>query len=162
MQKVFIINGPNLGILGKRQNNIYGNKTLNDIENNLKNIATKHDIEIIHLQKNSEGEIVSILNEIFINYCDNSKSENLKRNLIGIIINPAAYTHTSIAIRDALEVFNETKVPIIEVHLSNIFSRETFRHKSYISPIATGIISGLGSYGYEAALFKIIEMGKNA
>lgn len=160
MKTVLLINGPNLGILGKRQTHIYGKLTLIEIVKILKKNAKQNNIHLQDFQNNVEGEIVSFLNNCFIqNIKKNPKK--IKSNIIGIIINPAAYSHTSIAIRDALEIFNCEKIPIFEVHISNIFSREEFRHKSYISAIATGVISGLGTFGYEVALNKIIEMEKN-
>jgi 3-dehydroquinate dehydratase-2 len=165
MKIVLFINGPNLGILGKRQIHIYGKETLYEITDTLKKIASKNDILIHDFQHNVEGEIISFLNDIYVKnfYLDSKKEkQKFKNNLIGIIINPGAYSHTSIAIRDALEVFRQEKTPIFEVHISNIFAREDFRHMSYVSPIATGVISGLGSFGYEVALNKIIEMEKNA
>ncbi|APJ02945.1 type II 3-dehydroquinate dehydratase [Silvanigrella aquatica] len=170
MNRVLFINGPNLGILGKRQVQIYGSETLHEITEKLIKIAKKNEIIIEDFQNNIEGEIVSFLNNNFVEYFYNGdkfninkkSNQKLKHKLIGIIINPGAYTHTSIAIRDALEVFHHEKIPIFEVHISNIFAREEFRHMSYVSPIATGVISGLGSFGYEVALNKIIEMEKNA
>ncbi len=163
MNIVLVINGPNLGILGKRQVKIYGKKTLANIINELQEIAQKNNIEIEDFQNNIEGEMINYLNEKFIKYFSqsNNKNHGSQTKLAGIIINPAAYTHTSVALRDALEVFKQENIPIFEVHLSNIYAREEFRHKSYISPIASGVISGLGSYGYNAALYKIIEMENN-
>lgn len=167
MKIILFINGPNLGMLGKRQTHIYGTETLDEITKKLKKSAEKNDFFIQDFQSNIEGELINFLNEKFINYVYQvqNKSKKSKLNsaqkLVGIIINPAGYSHTSVAIRDALEVFKQEKIPIYEVHISNIFSREEFRHMSYVSPIASGVISGLGSYGYEAALNKIIEMEKN-
>ncbi|WGL58932.1 3-dehydroquinate dehydratase [Pigmentibacter sp. JX0631] len=160
MNTVLVINGPNLGILGKRQPHIYGSKTLTNILDEMKNLAKEKKIKIEDIQNNVEGEIINFLNEKFLEYCTSKKEVNKKR-LIGIIINPAGYTHTSVALRDALEVFKQENIPIYEVHLSNIFAREDFRHKSYISPIANGVVSGLGSYGYIAALQKIFELEEN-
>lgn len=168
MKIVLFINGPNLGILGKRQVHIYGYETLVEITQRLKKNAEKKDILIQEFQHNVEGEIISFLNDSYVNYFFNCKAQakkekqETKNKIVGIIINPAGYSHTSVAIRDALEVFKQEKIPIFEVHISNIFAREEFRHMSYISPIATGVISGLGSFGYEAALNKIIEMEENA
>ncbi len=163
MNIVLVINGPNLGILGKRQVKIYGSKTLENIITDLQEIARKNNIVLEDFQNNVEGEIVNFLNEKFGKYIfQSNKQKQLKQTkLAGIIINPAAYTHTSVALRDALEVFKQENVPIFEVHLSNIYAREDFRHKSYVSPIATGVISGLGSFGYNTALYKIIEMEKD-
>ncbi len=128
--KILVLNGPNLNMLGKREPNIYGNCTLKDIENLCKH--TKQDIKF--RQTNHEGEMVSIIQD-FDGY--------------GIVINPGAYTHTSIAIRDAILSIG---IPTVEIHISNIQKREDFRHKSYISDIATGTISGLGIMGYKFAI----------
>ncbi len=170
MKIVLLINGPNLAILGKRQVHIYGHETLVEITQKLKKNAEKNDVLIQDFQNNVEGEMISFLNDNYVNNFFNSKriiqtkkeKQKDKDKIIGIIINPGGYSHTSIALRDALEVFKQEKVPIFEVHISNIFAREEFRHKSYVSPIATGVISGLGSFGYEVALNKIIEMEKDA
>jgi 3-dehydroquinate dehydratase-2 len=164
MKIVLFVNGPNLGILGKRQTQIYGSETLEEITKKVKKIAEKNGISLQDYQSNIEGELINFLNEKYIKnvYNNGVKNKNNNSKIVGVIINPAGYSHTSIALRDALEVFKQEKIPIIEVHISNIFSREEFRHMSYVSPIATGVISGLGSYGYEVALNKIIEMEKNA
>lgn len=148
MAKILFINGPNLGLLGKRQPHLYGNETLPQITEKLQKKAQSYDSLIEEFQSNSEGEIVSFLNQKFLNL--------EKESIQGIIINPGAYTHTSIAIRDALEVFVENHIPLFEVHLSNIFAREQFRHTSYVSSLATGVVCGLGSFGYEVALLKIL------
>ena len=164
MKIVLFVNGPNLGILGKRQTQIYGSETLEEITKKVKKIAEKDGISLQDYQSNIEGELINFLNEKYIKnvYNNGVKNKNNNSKIVVVIINPAGYSHTSIALRDALEVFKQEKIPIIEVHISNIFSREEFRHMSYVSPIATGVISGLGSYGYEVALNKIIEMEKNA
>jgi 3-dehydroquinate dehydratase-2 len=168
MKTVLLVNGPNLGMLGKRQTHIYGNESLTEINQRLKKHAEKHEIVIFDYQSNIEGEMISFLNENYLDHVSNTnislKKEKklLKSVIIGVIINPAGYSHTSVSLRDALEVFKQEKIPIFEVHISNIFAREEFRHMSYVSPIATGVISGLGSYGYDAALNKIIEMEKDA
>lgn len=142
MQKILIINGPNLNLLSLRNKNIYGNNSLEDIEDNCKKIAKKNNLEIIFEQRNSEGDIVDLI-QTAIDRFD------------AIIINAAAYTHTSIAIRDALEIFNGKK---IELHLSNIYKREDFRHKSLISDISDGIIAGFGLKGYELALLSLTKI----
>ena len=136
MKKILIINGPNLNLLGTREPEIYGKFTLPDIENKLKDFAKKINVEIECFQSNHEGEIVD-------------KIGGAKNNFEGIIINPAAYTHTSVAIRDAIA---SVEIPVIEVHISNIYSREQFRHNSFIAPVAIGQISGLGIKGYLLAL----------
>lgn len=137
MAKIYILNGPNLNLLGQREPEIYGSKTLNDIVQNLNAKAEKSGIEIESFQSNFEGELIEKTAYFMKNPCD------------FLIINPAAFTHTSIAWRDTLSAI---KIPFIEVHLSNIYAREEFRQKSYFSDIAVGVISGLGDYGYELAL----------
>ena len=136
MKKVLIINGPNLNLLGTREPEIYGKTTLKDIEAELKNKAEKLNVEIECFQSNHEGEIVD-------------KICGAKGNFDAIIINPAAYTHTSVAIRDA---FAAVDIPAIEVHISNVYSREVFRHNSLIAPVVVGQIAGLGIQGYLLAL----------
>ena len=137
---ILVIHGPNLNLLGKRQPEIYGTQTLDNINQDLIQIAQKQGVTLRVFQSNKEGEIVSKIG-------DNIDWAN------GILINPAAYTHTSIAIRDALSAIN---LPVIEIHLSNIYEREDFRHHSYVSPIAVGVISGFGNYSYELALNAMI------
>ena len=134
-KNILIINGPNLNMLGNREPELYGNESLDDIKSSLINKSKKFDINIIFEQTNSEGEIVDII----------QKAHN---EILGLIINAGAYTHTSVAIHDALKLLD---VPIIEVHLSNIFAREKFRQKSLISSVALGIISGFGKESYELA-----------
>mgnify|MGYP003483794349 FL=1 len=136
MKKILIINGLNLNLLGTREPEIYGKTTLKDIETELKNKAEKLNVEIECFQSNHEGEIVD-------------KICNAKNNFDAIIINPAAYTHTSVAIRDA---FAAVDIPAIEVHISNVYSREEFRHNSLIAPVVVGQIAGLGIQGYLLAL----------
>jgi 3-dehydroquinate dehydratase-2 len=136
MKKILIINGPNLNLLGTREPEIYGKTTLKDIETQLRNRAEKLNIEIECFQSNHEGEIVD-------------KIHSAKNNFEAIIINPAAYTHTSVAIRDA---FASVDIPTIEVHISNVYSREEFRHNSLIAPVVIGQIAGLGIQGYLLAL----------
>ena len=138
---ILVIHGPNLNLLGKRQPEIYGTQTLENINQDLIQIAQKQGVTLKVFQSNQEGEIVSKIG-------DNIDWAN------GILINPAAYTHTSIAIRDALSAIN---LPVIEIHLSNIYEREDFRHHSYVSPIAVGVISGFGNYSYELALNAMIN-----
>mgnify|MGYP001161225040 CR=1 FL=1 len=142
IKKVAIIHGPNLNLLGQREPDHYGNLTLKDINNNLSVEASKLDLNIDLYQSNSESEIVN-------------KIQSLKCDFI--IINPAAYTHSSVAIRDALAAM---KIPFIEVHISNVFSREDFRKKSFFSDIAIGVISGLGTEGYCAALNYVAKLNK--
>ena len=138
--EIILINGPNLNLLGKREVDLYGQKGLEDIVKDLKEKAQAHEKKIVDFQSNHEGEIVDFIQSVI------KKKEQPR----GIIINPGAFSHTSIAIRDALLA---TDLPIVEVHITNIFKRESFRKHSYISDIASGIISGLGTDGYQAALF---------
>ena len=144
MDKIMIINGPNLNMLGIREVAQYGNTSYDDLCSQIeKHSKDKFQIEIY--QSNIEGEIVS-------------KIQDARNNFDGMIINAAGYTHTSVAIRDALDVF---KKPIIELHISNIYKREEFRHKSLISNIVTGGIFGLGSEGYILAIISLEKMIKN-
>ena len=136
MNKIIILNGPNLNLLGEREKNQYGNVTLSDIEKNCNNYAKKNNIILTMFQSNLEGELV---NQI----------QNARNNQDGLIINAGGYTHTSVAIHDALKVL---KTPIIELHISNIYNREEFRHKSLISKVAKGVICGFGAEGYIMSL----------
>lgn len=140
--KILVLHGPNLNLLGRREPIIYGTKTLDQINQELTIIGNDCKIDIMCYQSNNEGDLITYTQAV------NDKE------YLGLIINPAGYTHTSIAWRDALI---STNVPFIEVHISNIFARETFRHKSYFSDIATGIVSGLGAYGYKVALQYLIN-----
>ena len=133
--KILILNGPSLNLLGKRNPDVYGTHTLEDIQSALNDKAGQLQIELIFSQSNHEGELIDILQQ--------------NSNCNGIIFNPGAFTHTSIAIADALESID---VPTVEVHLSNIYAREEFRSHSYIAPVAIGQISGFGLSGYLAAL----------
>ena len=142
--KIQIINGPNLNMLGKREPAVYGKTTLDQINSELKTQGENLNVSIEIFQSNHEGKIVE-------------KIQNVFKTCEGIIINPAAYTHTSIAIRDALLLHD---IPIIEVHLSNIYKRETFRHKSMTADIVTGQIAGFGAYGYIMALNAMIKIIK--
>jgi len=142
--KVLLLNGPNLNMLGKREPGIYGKKTLKDIEQDIANLGKSHNIEVSCFQSNSEGELVTEI----------QKAGDV---FDGIIFNAGAYTHTSIAIRDAI---SSIKIPVIEVHLSNISNREPFRHISYISPVCAGSISGLGEESYVLALFWFVRLNQ--
>lgn len=139
--KILLLNGPNLNRLGKREPEIYGKETLNDIEKNLKNIAAIQGVSLDAKQSNHEGLLIDWLHEAADTYN-------------GIIFNPGAYTHTSIAIRDAISSIN---IPVIEVHLSNVHQRESFRHHSMLAPVCEGHIVGMGSKGYELALLYFID-----
>jgi len=135
-RRILVIHGPNLNLLGTREPEVYGSQTLNDINQHLISVASDLGITVTHIQNNIEGELVNAIHAA-------------RGQVDAIIINPAAYTHTSVAIRDALA---GVAIPFVEVHLSNVYQREAFRHHSYFSEIAIGVISGLGAYGYEAAL----------
>jgi 3-dehydroquinate dehydratase-2 len=137
VKNVLVLHGPNLNLLGIREPKIYGSVTLEEINRNLTNLAAAADIELANFQSNAEGELIDRIQRA------------VREGVDFIIINPAAYTHTSIALRDALAA---VELPFVEVHLSNIFSREPFRRKSYFSDLARGVISGLGPKGYELAL----------
>ena len=142
MKQVLVINGPNLNLLGQREVSTYGTKSLSDIELDLKTFGEKNSLNIVFFQTNIEGEIVD--------HIQKAKAESIDY----IIINPAAYGHTSIAIRDA---FLATEISFIEVHISNIYQREEFRHKTYLSDIAMGVITGFGTQVYKLALNAIID-----
>lgn len=143
--KVLVIHGPNLDKLGKREPDIYGKTTLTNINDKLKKLAKKNKISIDFFQSNHEGDIVDSIGNAD------------KKKVDFIIINPAAYTHTSVAIRDAVAA---CPMPVIEVHLSNIYSREEFRHISLIAPVAKGQISGFGEDSYYLALEAAVKMTK--
>lgn len=134
--KILVINGPNLNLLGTREPGIYGAETLEGINCSLEGAAAKLKATVQFFQSNSEGELVDAI-------------QGAVGRFDGIIINPAAYTHTSIAIRDALAAVG---LPAVEVHLSNVYSREEFRHKSFIAPVALGQVTGFGPAGYKLAL----------
>lgn len=143
--RILIINGPNLNMLGLREPEVYGAQTLADIESELQHLAAELGLTVECLQSNFEGELVS-------------RIQQARGQFDGIIINAAAYTHTSIAIRDALAA---AEVPFIEVHLSNVHAREPFRHHSYLADKAVGVLCGLGSFVYEAALRYFAQTIKN-
>lgn len=134
--EIMILNGPNLNMLGVREPAIYGRETLGDIEDACRAVAEDLDLGIDFRQSNHEGELVSWIHEA-------------RDSADGIIINAGAYTHTSVAILDALTL---AELPVIEVHLSNIYKRESFRHHSYISPVARGVLCGFGGQGYVLAM----------
>ncbi len=138
MKKLIIINGPNLNLLGKREPNIYGSLTFTEFLDKVR--AKYSDVEIDYYQSNIEGEIIDKLHEVGFN-CD------------GIILNAAAYTHTSVGIGDAVKAI---ETPVIEVHISNTFNREEFRHQSFISPNAKGVILGFGLQSYELAILSFL------
>jgi 3-dehydroquinate dehydratase-2 len=135
MQTVFILNGPNLNLLGKRQPEIYGRETLADVEASCRAVAQSLGFDIRLMQSNAEGQIIDWIHEA-------------REAAAGIIINPGAFTHTSIAILDALNAFEG---PVLEVHISNVHKRESFRHHSYVSLRADGVMAGFGVEGYALA-----------
>ena len=142
MAKFLVLHGPNLNLLGTREPEVYGSETLQDIVDNLTELANHQGHELESFQSNAEHDLVDKIQTARTNNTD------------FIIINPAAFTHTSVAIRDALAAIN---IPFIEVHLSNVQARETFRHHSYLSDIAYGVICGLGAQGYDLALQAAIK-----
>jgi 3-dehydroquinate dehydratase II len=142
MKPIFILNGPNLNLIGEREPEIYGVGTLADIEDGLRKQASAAGLEIEFRQSNHEGVLVDWIQEA-------------RHAASALILNAGAYTHTSVAVLDALRLL---AVPIAEVHLSNIFKRESFRHRSYVSPAATGVICGFGAQSYRLALAAMIEI----
>ena len=136
MKKIIILNGPNLNLLGEREESQYGTTTLKDIEKNCDDYAKKNGLSVSFFQSNIEGELIE-------------KIQTARNSHEGLIINAGCYTHTSVDIHDALKIL---KIPIIELHISNIYNREDFRHKSLISKVAKGIICGFGEKGYTMAL----------
>ncbi len=143
--KIIIINGPNLNLLGEREQSQYGSTTFDELKENCLKESNKIGIELEFAQSNIEGELVNLI-------------QDARKKYDGMIINAAGFTHSSVAIRDALDLF---KKPIIELHISNIYKREEFRHKSLISDIATGGIFGLGVEGYILAIISIEKILKN-
>ncbi len=139
-KRIYILNGPNLNLLGKRQPEIYGHETLDDVEAACRKVAG--EVEIRAEQSNHEGGLVDLIHEA-------------RQDGLGIVLNAGAYTHTSVAILDALNTFEG---PVMEVHISNVHKRESFRHHSYISLRADGIIVGCGTQGYELAVSRILRM----
>ena len=145
MSRILVIHGPNLNLLGQREENIYGQTTLEEINAALTELSKEHGVTLDVLQSNHEGEIVDAIGKV-------------KENQISaILINPAAYTHTSVAIRDAIAAVD---IPAVEVHLSNIYSREDFRHTSLIAPVCHGQISGFGVNSYMLGLQATIQLIK--
>ena len=142
---IIVINGPNLNLLGEREQSQYGSINYEDLKNKCQKHSKDLGINVDFAQSNIEGEIVTIIQEA-------------RKKYDGLIINAAGFTHTSVSIRDALSIF---KKPIIELHISNIYKREEFRHKSMISDVATGIICGLGANGYILAINAMQELLKN-
>jgi 3-dehydroquinate dehydratase-2 len=142
MSLIFVLNGPNLNLLGKRQPEIYGRETLADVEHDCASLARELGHEIRFHQSNREYEIIDWIHEA-------------RESAAGIVINPAAFTHTSVAILDALNAFEP---PVIEVHISNVHKRESFRHHSFVTLRADGVIAGLGTEGYRLAIRRIATL----
>ena len=140
--KIAVIQGPNLNMLGIREQHIYGAMSLEQIHDQLKNAAAQNGVEVEFFQSNLEGEIVDRIQECL-------------GTVDGIMINPAAYSHTSIAIKDALSAVN---MPVVEVHISNIYKREEFRQKSITAGASTGVISGFGPFGYHMGLIALMQI----
>src|SRR5215468_8352098 len=139
---VYVLNGPNLNLLGKRQPHIYGHETLADVEADCRKVASEHGLELCFHQSNREYEIIDWIHEA-------------REAASGIVINPAAFTHTSVAILDALNSFDG---PVIEIHISNIHKREAFRHHSFVSGRADGVIAGFGTQGYALAMRRLATL----
>ena len=139
---IYILNGPNLNLLGKRQPHIYGYETMADVESQCRAEANKYAIDVRFHQSNREYELIDWIHES-------------RETAAGIVINPAAFTHTSVAILDAL---NTVEFPIIEVHISNVHKREAFRHHSYVSGVASGVIAGFGTQGYTLAVQRLARL----
>ncbi len=144
MAKILVIHGPNLNMLGKRETDVYGNATLDEINNAVKLLAKELGADVSFFQSNSEGKLIDIIHEAAGAYD-------------AIVINPGGYTHSSVALRDAIAAVN---IPAVEVHMSNIYSREEFRHHSYISPVAVGQISGFGVNSYLLGLRAAVEIAR--
>ena len=145
MNKIIIINGPNLNLLGEREQSQYGSINYDQLKKNCESEASNLGIDVSFVQSNVEGELVNII-------------QDARNNYDGMIINAAGFTHTSVAIRDALDIF---KKPVIELHISNIYKREEFRKKSLISDVVTGGIFGLGTEGYILAIIRLHKILKN-
>ena len=142
MKKILVIHGPNLQLLGQREVDVYGKVTIDDINKDLEKIAKSKKVALTIVQSNHEGEIVDLIS-------------NQKKKFAALLINPAAYTHTSVAIRDAIAA---SGILTVEVHLSNIYTREKFRHKSLISPVVKGTILGFGDKSYSLGLAALIDL----
>jgi 3-dehydroquinate dehydratase-2 len=139
---VFVLNGPNLNLLGLREPAVYGSTTLADVEAETRAAAERLGLAIEFRQSNHEGTLVDWIHEA-------------REKAVGIVINPGAYTHTSIALHDAIKA---VELPVMEVHISNVFARESFRHHSYVSPAAVGVLCGLGTHGYVLALEALVRI----
>jgi 3-dehydroquinate dehydratase-2 len=144
MTTILVLHGPNLNLLGKRETGIYGDVNLEDINTRLEVLGDELDLEVITFQSNSEGELIDALH-------------NAGKTSTGVVFNPGGYTHTSVALRDAVAAID---IPVIEVHLSNILAREDFRHRSLIAPVCSGVISGFGWRSYSIALRALSDLIK--
>lgn len=142
MSGILVLNGPNINLLGRREPSHYGRQTLADIVEGLEQLADDYGVRLLHFQSNDESALIDRIHRALDEHID------------FIIINPAAFTHTSVALRDALL---GVAIPFIEVHLSNVYKRESFRHHSYFSDVAVGVIAGLGALGYQLALQAAVE-----
>ena len=143
---IYVLNGPNLNLLGQREPHIYGHETLADVQALCENAAKSHGFDIRFLQSNAEHQLIDWIHEA-------------RLDAAGIVINPAAFTHTSVALHDALAAFNP---PIIEIHISNVHRREAYRHHSYVSSVAEGVICGCGTMGYRFAVERVIFLAEAA
>lgn len=141
MTSVLVLNGPNLNLLGTREPEVYGRSTLADVEELCRQEAVRLGLDLVFRQSNSEGQLIDWLHE--------EGAAVRSGGSIGAVFNPGAYTHTSVALRDAIE---GAGVPVVELHISNVHRRESFRHRSYISPVARGVVVGLGVAGYPLAI----------
>ena len=151
MAKILVLNGPNLNLLGTREPAVYGSATLADVEVLCRNAAKTHGVDIECLQSNHEGVLVDAIQA--------AAAPHRTGELLGIVFNAGAYTHTSVAIADAIR---GTGVPVIEVHVSNVHAREAFRHHSYLSPIAAGIVVGFGIDGYLLAIEGLVRKSRRS
>lgn len=145
MEKILVIHGPNLNMLGKREKDIYGNATINEVNESIRILAKEIGVEVVIFQTNSEGTLID-------------KVQDASGRYDAIVLNPGGYTHTSVALRDAISAVD---VPTIEVHISNIYRREEFRHHSYISGVAVGQIAGFGVNSYLLGLRAAVELARN-
>jgi 3-dehydroquinate dehydratase-2 len=143
---IYILNGPNLNLLGRREPHIYGHETLADVEADCRRLAAEFELAVKFQQSNAEFQLIDWIHEA-------------RESAVAIIINPGAFTHTSIAILDAL---NACSCPILEVHISNVHRRESFRHKSYVSLAATGVMAGFGTHGYQLAVRHVAHLLKDS
>lgn len=150
MKTISVLNGPNLNLLGVRDPATYGTQTLADVEANCQRVAEELGLDLIFRQSNHEGELIDWIHQAGQDVADGTS--------LGVVLNAGAYTHTSVALADAI---SGAFVPTVEVHISNVHAREAFRHHSYLSPVAAGVIVGLGTYGYEAGMRALAHLADN-